>query len=214
MSIVPELLLSLQHDHRETIGIGFFEVLAHACHCLHRGASLGISDTECFCPTRSSDGIAVPSPQARVTIRISATQARMINGANLRIVRAMKGGWRRSVLMRPWLVLSSKERTSGRGPTGRSRALAGRRRTCWPPEPASQQGGDGWRHERTHDQRVEQQTEGNGGTDLSDDAQVADDHGPHSQSEHQARSSHDLAGTAHCSDDARVYARAYFLFHP
>ncbi len=32
--------------------------------------------------------------------------------------------------------------------------------------------------------------------------------------EHQPCRRDDLAGTAHCADDARVYAGAYFLFHP
>src|SRR6516164_10726816 len=36
VSVVSERLLPLQHDHRETVRIGFFEVLAHAHHGLHR----------------------------------------------------------------------------------------------------------------------------------------------------------------------------------
>src|ERR1700722_2211626 len=173
------------------------------------GASGGLSDTECCCPTCSSDGTA------RVTIRISATQARMMNSEDLRIVRAMKGGWGRPVLMRPSLVIQQQGTYQRTGP-GRPKHLTGgaRAHSLRPPEPASQQRGDGRHHERTHDQRVEQQTEANGGTDLTENAQVADYHGPHGEGEHQARGCHDLAGAAHCTDDARVYTGGYFLFHP
>src|ERR1700751_2333127 len=36
MGVVAEWLLPLQHDHRETVRVGFFEVLAHALHGLYR----------------------------------------------------------------------------------------------------------------------------------------------------------------------------------
>ena len=96
------------------------------------GASLGISDTECCCPTRSSDGIAAAQFQptdARLAITINPSQARMMNSENLRIVRAMKGGRGRSVLMRPSLVPQQQgpyQRTGSHRPKN---ALAGRGRT-------------------------------------------------------------------------------------
>src|ERR1700694_3714375 len=48
--------------------------------------------------------------------------------------------------------------------------LAGRARahTLRPPEPAPEKRCDGRRHERAHDQRVEQQTEADGGPDLTE----------------------------------------------
>ena len=71
------------------------------------GASFGISETECFSATRSSDGIAADQLQptdARFEIRISASQARMMSSENVRMVRAMKGGRGCSELMRRSLI--------------------------------------------------------------------------------------------------------------
>ena len=71
------------------------------------GASLGISDTECFSATRSSDGMNDAGFQptaARVEIRINTSQATMMNRENLRMVRAIKGGRERSVVIRRSLV--------------------------------------------------------------------------------------------------------------
>src|ERR1700751_4887285 len=86
MGIVAKSLLPLQHDHREAVRVGFFEVLAHALHGFNRRRISGASGTECSRPTVSSHGTP------KLTVRVSATHARMMNTANLRIVRAMKGG--------------------------------------------------------------------------------------------------------------------------
>ena len=41
VSLVAERLLTLHDDHRNAVGIGFFEVLAHALHRLHRRRIFG-----------------------------------------------------------------------------------------------------------------------------------------------------------------------------
>jgi hypothetical protein len=42
--------------------------------------------------------------------------------------------------------------------------------SSWPPEPTSKQRRYGWRHEGPHDERVEEQSEHDGGADLAGDA--------------------------------------------
>jgi hypothetical protein len=56
-----------------------------------------------------------------------------------------------------------------------------------PPEPTPEQGGQRRCHERPDDQRVEEQSEADGGADLTDDDHVADRHRRHREGEHQAR---------------------------
>ena len=83
-----------------------------------------------------------------------------------------------------------------------------------PPEPAAQQRRDGRRHERPHDQGVEQQAQTDGGAHLADHSHVTDHHGRHREGEHQPGVRHDFAGAAHGSDDARIQAGVYLLFEP
>ena len=110
VSLMPQDAPSVQamrrigKDFKESDSLNTLPMCVMACT---DGASWGISDTECSSPTRSNDGIADAQFQptdARVVIRITASQARMMNTENLRMLRAMKGGRGCSVLMQPSLV--------------------------------------------------------------------------------------------------------------
>ena len=111
------------------------------------GASWGPAVPNAVVPTLSSDGTP------NVTIRVSATQARMMSTESLRIIRAMTGGRVRWVLMRPPSAggaialchdvphgcrshpeveaatycdcFRSNERTNGRGPDGPKQRAGG-----------------------------------------------------------------------------------------
>ena len=87
MNIVAEALLTLQDDHRHTVGIGFVEDLTHALHRLERRRVCGIQQIlNVLSPTCSSGGTPI------VTMTVIASHARMMSTENRWIVRAANGG--------------------------------------------------------------------------------------------------------------------------
>src|SRR5260370_33171222 len=84
----------------------------------------------------------------------------------------------------------------------------------WPPEPASECGGDRGGHEGAHDERVDQQAYADGHAQLADHAQVADDHRHHGEREYQAGGGDHAPGGAHAADDAGVEAGVDLLLEP